>query len=117
MPLDDTHTMGIVLMMKGDPYKKEIAKMPGGRMAMPLLPNTTDWLGRFRVEQNAGNDYLIDREVQRTQTYTGIEGIISQDHAVTESIGPVAPRELEHLAPSDMMITCVRRLLVRAAHS
>ena len=115
VPLDDEHTMCVVMMMKGDPYKKEIAKMPGGRMAMPLLPNTTDWLGRFRIEQNAGNDYLIDREVQRTQTYTGIEGIVSQDHAITESIGAIAPRELEHLAPSDMMITRVRRLLVRAA--
>jgi len=114
-PLDDTHTMCIIMMMKGDPYKKEIAKMPGGRMTMPLLLNTTDWLGRFRIEQNAGNDYLIDREVQRNVTYTGIEGIVSQDHAITESIGPIAERELEHLAPSDQMIARVRRLLVRSA--
>ena len=115
VPLDDTHTMCIVMMMKGDPYKQEIAKMPGGRMAMPLLSNTTDWLGRFRVEQNAGNDYLIDRDVQRNDTFTGIEGIISQDHAITESMGPIVERESEHLAPSDVMITQVRRLLVRSA--
>ena len=117
VPLDDTHTMCVVMMMKGDPYKKEIAKMPGGRMAMPLLPNTTDWLGRFRIEQNAGNDYLIDRAMQRNVTYTGIEGIVSQDHAITESMGPIVERELEHLAPSDQMITRVRRLLVRSAQA
>ncbi len=115
VPLDDTHTMCVIMSMKGDPFKKEIVKMPGGSVTMPLLPNTTDWLGRYRVEQNAGNDYLIDRAVQRDVTYTGIEGIISQDHAITESIGGVAPRELEHLAPSDRMITLVRRLLVKAA--
>jgi phenylpropionate dioxygenase-like ring-hydroxylating dioxygenase large terminal subunit len=117
VPLDDTHTMCIVMTMKGDPYKREIAKMPGGSMALPLLPNSTDWLGRFRVALNSGNDYGIDRDVQRRLTYTGIEGIITQDHAVTESIGSISPRELEHLAPSDMMITRVRRLLIRSAEA
>ena len=104
----------IVMMMKGDPYKKEIAKMPGGRMAMPLLPNTTDWLGRFRIEQNAGNDYLIDREVQRTKTYSGIDGISQQDQMVTESMGPITDWDFEHLAPSDRMITTARRRLLTA---
>ena len=28
------------------------------------------------------NDYLIDRQVQRTQTYTGIPGVNTQDMAV-----------------------------------
>ena len=27
---------------------------------MRMQPNTTDWLGRFRLVQNASNDYLID---------------------------------------------------------
>ena len=115
VPMDDTHTMCVIMMMKGDPYRKEIAKVPGGSMDLPLLPNTTDWLGRFRVAANLGNDYLIDRDVQRRLSFTGIEGILTQDHAVTESIGPIADRPDEHLAPSDMMITRVRRLLVRAA--
>jgi hypothetical protein len=115
VPIDDTHTMVIVMMMKGDPYRKEVARIPGGSLDVPVLPNTTGWLGRFRSAANPRNDYLIDRAVQRRGSFSGIEGIITQDHAVTESIGPIAPRELEHLAPSDLMITRVRRLLIKAA--
>ena len=28
---------------------------------MSLLPNTTDWLGRFRMAANPGNDWRLDR--------------------------------------------------------
>ena len=57
-----------------------------------FLPDTTDWLGRFRLAQNKDNDYLIDREAQRTSSYTGIAGIHQQDQAVTESMGPIFDR-------------------------
>jgi hypothetical protein len=30
-----------------------------------MLPNTTDWFGRFRLAANATNDYMTDREKQR----------------------------------------------------
>ncbi len=30
-----------------------------------LLPNTSDWYGRFRQISSLGNDFLIDRELQR----------------------------------------------------
>jgi hypothetical protein len=82
-----------------------------------LQPNTTDWYGRWRPVQNAGNDYLINREVQRNGSFTGIEGIVMQDQAVTESMGPVTDHGLEHLAPSDRMITQTRRRLLRAARA
>ena len=32
--------------------------------------------------ENADNDYLIDRDEQRTTTYTGIKSIVAQDLAV-----------------------------------
>ena len=38
------------------------------------------------------NDYLIDREVQRTKTYSGIDGISQQDQMVTESMGAITDR-------------------------
>ena len=38
-----------------------------------------------------------------------------QDQAIQESMGAVLDRTLEHLAPSDIMITQVRRLLIRTA--
>ena len=45
--------------------------------------------GTFRPKANRDNDYLIDRELQRTATFTGIKGIGTQDCAVQESMGTI----------------------------
>ena len=86
-----------------------------------MQPNTTNWLGRFRLTANASNDYMIDREKQRRNSamddFTGIQGIHLQDQAITESEGPLYDRSSEHLASSDMMIIRVRRRLMMAAHA
>ena len=59
-----------------------------------------DWLGRFNIEQNLENDYLIDREAQNNwESYTGIPGIRQQDMAVTESMGPIYDRAQSTWAP------------------
>ena len=84
-------------------------------MSIRYLPNTTDWLGRFRIEENPRNDHLISREVQQSRSYTGIEGIPVQDQAITESMGPIVDRTKEHLGTSDRMIMLTRRKLMRAA--
>jgi hypothetical protein len=42
-------------------------------------------------------------------------GIIEQDHAITESMGPIAERTKEHLVVSDHMIAVTRRRLIEAA--
>ena len=79
-------------------------------------PFTTGWLGRWRLDQNAGNDYRIDREAQKSGVnYTGIPGIFQQDQAVTESMGPVYVRSREHLGTTDAMIIRTRRRLINAA--
>jgi phenylpropionate dioxygenase-like ring-hydroxylating dioxygenase large terminal subunit len=83
----------------------------------PLLPNTKDWYGRFRLDASSENDYRIDREWQRAGNYTGIEGIHTQDQAVTESMGPIMDRTTEHLGTSDVMVIRVRRRLLEAARA
>jgi len=121
VPMDDTHTMiyffnwkhrtpGLGLLKNGDP-------IPYLERATATLPNTTDWFGRWRVAANQSNDYLIDREAQRTVSYTGIAEVSTQDSAVTESMGAISDRTLEHLAPSDRMITLTRRRLIDAARA
>jgi hypothetical protein len=83
-----------------------------------LLPNTTDWYGRFRLEANAANDYKIDRQKQRRrEDYTGIPGIHTQDQAITESMGAIYAREKERLGTSDVMVIRVRRRLIEAARA
>jgi len=83
-----------------------------------FLPNTTDWLGRFRLAANPGNDWGMDRAAQRSNAiYSGIDGIHLQDQAITESMGPITDHAFEHLAPSDQMITRTRRRLLMAARA
>src|SRR5262249_39835199 len=79
-----------------------------------LLPNTTDWYGRWRPRSSAENDYLMDRGRQRSNSFSGIPGIAAEDQAVTESMGRIVNRSAEHLAPSDQMIAVTRRRLLDA---
>jgi phthalate 4,5-dioxygenase oxygenase subunit len=67
--------------------------------------------GSFWLRRDASNDYLIDREVQRTRTFTGIEGVNTQDFALQEGMGPICDRTREHLGTSDRAIQAARRLL------
>ncbi len=122
VPMDDTHTMFVSLSWKGLPAERAALSntrgLPGSKLTMDFLPNTSDWLGRWRLAGNAGNDWLIDREAQKSGgIYTGITGIQAQDQAVTESMGPLTDHEFEHLGPSDRMITRTRRRLLRAARA
>jgi phthalate 4,5-dioxygenase oxygenase subunit len=64
---------------------------------------------------NKDNDYLIDREKQRTQSFSGIEGIPNQDSAVQESMGPIVDRSLEVLGHSDRAVVRFRRMLIQLA--
>jgi len=107
VPLDDTHTMFISITPKSGPSTLDSYE--------GYLPNTTDWYGRWRCNQTFENDFLIDREAQKSASYTGIAGIHQQDQAVTESMGAITDHSWEHLAPSDKMITATRKRLVGAA--
>lgn len=119
VPMDDTHTMSITITWRRRPPTfRPMAdgnELPGVA-PLQLLPNSTDWLGRFRTVQNLANDFLIDREAQRSnRIYTGIENIGVQDQAMTDSMGAITDRAREHLSPSDIMIARTRRRLLRAA--
>jgi hypothetical protein len=60
----------------------------------------------------------MDRAAQQSnQIYSGIDGIHLQDQAITESMGGIVDHILEHLAPSDQMITRTRRRLLIAARA
>lgn len=80
-----------------------------------MMPNSTDWLGRWRSVQNQSNDYLLDRALQRKSSFTGIEHIHIQDQAVTESMGEISDHSFENLAISDRMIAVTRRRILQAA--
>ena len=67
--------------------------------------------------RNKANDYLIDRKLQKTKSYTGIKGVSEQDAAVQDSQGPIADRTAEHLGPTDLGIMHFRKLVMDAARA
>ena len=70
---------------------------------------------RYVPLQNKGNDYLIDREAQKTTSYTGIKGVRVQDMAVQEDQrGPLSDRTREHLGARDTGVIATRRRLLDA---
>jgi phenylpropionate dioxygenase-like ring-hydroxylating dioxygenase large terminal subunit len=71
----------------------------------------------FRSKRNRENGYLLDRRVQKTETFTGIDGINVQDRAVQESMGAIVDRSLEHLGPADRAVIQARRLLLQATRT
>ena len=73
--------------------------------------------GTWRAKANIDNDYLIDREMQKTKTYAGMPrgtGRV-EDAAMIETMGKVVDRRVEHLGTSDLAIIAMRRRLIKGA--
>ena len=85
--------------------KREVA---AGRGDVNNIPGT------FRLKRNQSNDYLIDRQMQKTQNFTGIVGVNTQDFALQEGMGPICDRSKEFLGTSDKAIVAMRRILLEA---
>jgi hypothetical protein len=129
VPMDDTHMMSFGF---GGPPRQRTSSPADGRngasngapaagQQRQLLPNTSDWYGRFRQVSSLDNDFFIDRDLQRGNQgpngFTGIQGVGRQDQAVTSSMGPIYDRSHEHLGSSDAMIIRVRRRLLNTVRA
>jgi phthalate 4,5-dioxygenase oxygenase subunit len=131
VPLDDDHMM---FWSFADPRTRAFGQgsregqaavvdgkgpTPTGRVnanRMMYEPESSGWLGKWRLTQNRDNDYGLDRELQKSGTsYTGIPGIHQQDQAITESMGTIYDRTHEHLGTSDAMVIRTRRRVINAA--
>lgn len=118
VPMDDTHTMVFNFSytnrteaLRND---KDGKPLPGFEHDMEFLPNTNDWYGRFRLKANTSNDFFLDRDAQRDNSYSGMQSVPIQDMAIIESMGAIVDRTFEHLAPSDRMVLVTRRALLKA---
>jgi phthalate 4,5-dioxygenase len=95
----------------GDTYDQayiDRREASAGRGPEDLIPGT------FKPTRNKENDYLIDRQRQKTQSFTGIKGINTQDFALQEGMGPIVDRSKEHLGTSDRPVIIMRQLLMEA---
>jgi len=106
IPIDDTSTWFYILTMRDTPFSED------------ERASARSWVDAgYRRIRNAGNDYLQDREVQRTRIYSGIKAVIpaEQDGCATESMGAIYDRTKEHLGYSDKTIIALRKVLLQAA--
>ena len=120
VPVDDEHTLvWRIQYLAARPFTvQELARLSNGLGAhVPrdgYLPPTSEPSGAWMPRANRGNDYLQDRKVQRTVSFSGIRGIWAQDRVCTEGMGSIMDRTREHLGPSDLTIIQMRRLLLTA---
>lgn len=132
VPIDDENTMVYNWQVQFEDWQHE-GRRPNGALVeegpdMPVwfrdsrrhigsgneFAVDVDVENNFRSIRNKDNRYLIDRELQRTQTFTGITGLNTQDRAVQESMGQVFDRTIEHLGTTDLAIIQARRQLLQA---
>ena len=122
IPSDDRNTASscfITVPMDDDSFMRYAVRC---RLDRPFTKEEREGVAAARAVNDAdgnrlrtpSNDYLIDRDAQRSKSITGIIGIPNQDFAVTESMGAVCDREHEHLGTSDSAIIFLRRLLLKA---
>jgi hypothetical protein len=116
VPIDDEHTWVYNFAYGYDEsVPLDAAYAEGWETMFGRGPN--DLLSNFRLKKNMTNDYLIDRERQKTKTFTGIVGLNTQDFALQEGMGPICDRSHEHLGTSDKGIIACRQLLLEATET
>lgn len=114
VPVDDESTMVFNTTYSAEAPLTDEDKAPleaGIGPAPALIPGT------FMPKLNASNLYGLDREVQRTKSFSGIYGINNQDRAVVERMGPICDRWNEHLGTSDVAIIAMRKRMLEEARA
>jgi hypothetical protein len=114
IPIDNESLMFFRLRWSYDPIpQKDIDEYRDKDWYYPrLIP------GSVIPQDNVHNNYNVDREKQRGETYTGIRTFPLQDIAMMENQwGPIADRTREHLTSWDYMIIHVRQRLLKAARA
>jgi phthalate 4,5-dioxygenase len=120
MPIDDNHCWRY-LVGGSRPVREWNSSEPPKPPTRAVLPTEP---GTFRFPDGAeidtrlakfrrSNRYGLDREKQRTLSFTGIPFIPTQDQAMTEGMGYVCDRTEEHLGSSDVAIIHMRRTMLR----
>jgi phthalate 4,5-dioxygenase oxygenase subunit len=110
IPVDEEHTMTFRIRWNPDRplTDSELNEYRFGSSFEQASPQP------YFPKRNMENDFLIDRELQRSWNYTGIVGNPAQDQAVNCSMGAITDRSQEHLGTSDTAIIALRRRLLTA---
>jgi phthalate 4,5-dioxygenase oxygenase subunit len=112
VPVDDEHTYFYGVWFSQDGSTIDVEKTfdeVGFILGRDLIP------GSYARRQNPENWWRQDRDAMKDgASYTGITGVLQQDMAVQESMGPIVDRTREHLGTSDVAIIRMRRRMLEA---
>jgi phenylpropionate dioxygenase-like ring-hydroxylating dioxygenase large terminal subunit len=116
VPIDDHHAIRFQVSYNPEaPIDREppFTARELGEFRFPDGTTIDIWLPTERRE----NRYGLSRELQRRVNYSGIQGIETQDRAMTEGMGFICDRSQEHLGTSDLAVIAMRRVLERQAQA
>jgi len=126
VPMDDATTMvwaftwnPVRPLTRAEIDEDDTMALGGGVHPKPqdyLAPNSQPG-GAFRLISRRENDYLLDRETQRTARFAAVPGLSMQDVSLQEGMGPICDRTREHLGTSDTAIIQARRCWLKAARA
>ena len=117
VPIDDYQTITWSWMYgydKSVPITSEFAERDekrAGRGRDDFVPGT------FKLLSNLSNHHRIDRQLQKTKTFTGINGVQTQDLAIQEGMEAIPDRSKEFLVASDKAIIAMRRMMLEATYA
>lgn len=130
VPIDDylTTTFSFQYRVDRPLNNKEHEELSSGVVFPPLCKRGTlelphgHKIDTFLPTQTKENDYKIDRNLQRTESYSGIYGVNTEDRGLQEGMPSIpgdspgiVDRTREHLVASDAPVIAARRRLVRLA--
>jgi phenylpropionate dioxygenase-like ring-hydroxylating dioxygenase large terminal subunit len=69
----------------------------------------------YRKKVSADTWYNQDRQMMKEKNFSGLTGILVQDHAVVETQGRIADRSREHLSSTDLAVVTWRKIMIKAA--
>ncbi|HEX2229778.1 MAG TPA: Rieske 2Fe-2S domain-containing protein [Candidatus Binatia bacterium] len=101
VPADDTHC-----------WRYDIGFRRGRAVREEEVHRRTQINPDYTRVRNARNNYLQDRQAQRTHSFTGIQDFLNHDACATESMGAICDRSKEHLGVSDKAVIAVRKFLL-----
>lgn len=121
---DETHVVAITVPMDDTSCKQFFVFY---HLQRPLTYEDAAVLcAQFGVDPNLPPDNFYagpkerwkqDRSLMAKGHFTGMYGVLIEDYVVVESMGPIVDRSKEFLGSSDMLISRVRRHLIKAARA
>ncbi|HET6320052.1 MAG TPA: Rieske 2Fe-2S domain-containing protein [Chloroflexota bacterium] len=128
LPIDDTHTLHWGLWWHPSQALPRSGTRPTavtfndtGQLIGGVGPLKPEQKGRFFAdwwpEACKDNDFMVNWDVKRSKSFTGIASVRLQDDTVITSMGPIMKRWQDHLGTADATIIRVRRRMLDAAEA